>query len=257
MQIDFNSDLGEGFGLYTAGNDDQVLPHITSANIACGFHAGDAPTMRKIVASAKALGVAVGAHPGLPDLQGFGRREMKLSADEAYAFVVYQVGALKGFTAAAGVELRHVKPHGALYNMAARDEVLATVICQAIRDVDAGLILFGLANSELTRAGEALGLQVAHEVFADRTYQADGSLTRRGTPGAMIDDPKVATEQLLTMLHESRVRSQQGTWVPVRADSVCIHGDQPGAPQFARAIRQALEKEGVLLQAPATTQRRP
>ncbi|OLU34696.1 LamB/YcsF family protein [Pseudomonas sp. PA27(2017)] len=252
MQIDFNSDLGESFGLYSAGNDANVLPYITSANIACGFHAGDAPTMRKTVARAKALGVAVGAHPGLPDLQGFGRREMQLSMDEAYAFVVYQVGALKGFTAAAGVELRHVKPHGALYNMAARDRELATAICQAIRDVDATLILFGLANSELTHAGEALGLQVAHEVFADRSYQADGTLTRRGTLGAMIEDPEVATAQILTMLHEGRVRSQQGTWVSVRADSVCIHGDQPGAPQFARAIRQALEKQGVLLQAPCT-----
>lgn len=250
MQIDFNSDLGESFGLYSVGTDTEVLPYITSANIACGFHAGDAATMRKTVARANALGVAVGAHPGLPDLQGFGRREMKVSADEAYEFVVYQIGALQGFTQAAGIALSHVKPHGALYNMAAVDDALATAICQAVRDVDASLMLFGLAGSALTRAGESLGLRVAHEVFADRSYQADGTLTRRGDPGAMIDDPAIATRQILTMLQEGRVRSQQGTWVPVCADTVCIHGDQPGAPQFARAIHQALMEEGVLLKAP-------
>jgi 5-oxoprolinase (ATP-hydrolysing) subunit A len=243
--IDFNSDLGESFGLYSVGSDAEILPHITSANIACGFHAGDAPTMRKTVARAKAMGVAVGAHPGLPDLQGFGRREMKLSPDEAYEFVVYQIGALLGFTSAAGVSLNHVKPHGALYNMAAVDATLADAICQAVKDVDASLVLFGLANSELTRAGEALGLKVAHEVFADRSYQADGTLTRRGTPGAMIEDPAIATEQILTMLNDGKVRSRQGAWVPVRSDTVCIHGDQPGAPAFAKAIRQALEREGV------------
>lgn len=248
--IDFNSDLGESFGLYVAGNDLDVLPNITSANVACGFHAGDAPTMRRTVREAAALGVAVGAHPGFPDLQGFGRRRMVLSPDEVYDFVVYQVGALRGFTAAANIPLCHVKPHGALYNMAAVDAALATAICHAVRDIDAALILFGLANSELTRSAEALGIPVAHEVFADRSYQADGTLTPRGKPGAMIEDPEVATAQILTMLMDGRVRSQQGNWVSVKADTVCIHGDQPGAATFARAIRTALIREGVHISAP-------
>lgn len=248
--IDLNSDLGESFGLYIAGNDADVLAHITSANVACGFHAGDAPTMRKTVAQAKALGVAVGAHPGFPDMQGFGRRPMKLSPDEVYDLVVYQIGALQGFTSAAGVPLCHVKPHGALYNMAAVDAVLASALCNAVLDVNPMLVLYGLANSELTRVAETLGLSVAHEVFADRSYQADGTLTPRENPGAMIEDPAVATKQILTMLSEGKVRSQQGTWVPIRADTICIHGDQPAAAEFAFKIRQALACEGVVIQAP-------
>lgn len=249
-EIDFNCDLGEGFGLYSAGDDLAVLPHITSANIACGFHAGDARTMRTTVARAAELGVAIGAHPGLPDLQGFGRRNMRITPDEAYEFVVYQVGALKGFTLAAGAPLRHVKAHGALYNMAATDQALAQAICQAVRDIDPALVLFGLANSALTTAAQAIGLPVAHEVFADRTYQQDGTLTPRQQPGAMITDVNQAIEQVLCMVREHYTPSQQGTRVPVQADTLCIHGDQPGAAGFARAIRDALQREGVTVRSP-------
>ena len=250
LELDFNSDLGESFGLYTMGNDVAVLPHITSANIACGFHAGDARTMRTTVARAAELGVAIGAHPGLPDLQGFGRRNMRLTPDEAYEFVLYQVGALLGFTRAAGVAMCHVKAHGALYNMAATDKPLATAICQAVKDLDPTLALYGLANSALTEAADGLGLRVAHEVFADRTYQQDGTLTPRQHPGAMITDVSRAIEQVLCMVREGYAPSMQGTRVPVQAGTLCIHGDQPGAVAFAQGIRQALEKEGVVVRCP-------
>lgn len=249
-EIDFNSDVGEGFSLYHAGDDAAVLPHITSANIACGFHAGDSRTMRRTVALAAQLGVAVGAHPGFQDLQGFGRRLMKLSEDEVYEAVVYQVGALMGFTCAAGVPLKHVKPHGALYNLAATHRPTADAICHAVKDIDPGLMLFGLSGSELTAAATACGLKVAHEVFADRTYQDDGTLTPRGQPGAMIEDVTVAVDQVLNMLHRGEVRSIQGNWVPVRAETLCIHGDQPGAAAFARSIKQALLSEGVVIRSP-------
>lgn len=249
-EIDFNSDVGEGFSLFQAGDDAAVLPHITSANIACGFHAGDSRTMRRTVALAAQLGVAVGAHPGFQDLQGFGRRLMRLSEDEVYEAVVYQVGALLGFTRAAGVPLKHVKPHGALYNWAATHRPTADAICRAVKDIDPGLVLFGLSGSELTAAATACGLKVAHEVFADRTYQDDGTLTPRGQPGAMIESVTVAVDQVLNMLHRGEVRSMQGHWIPVRAETLCIHGDQPGAAAFARSIRQALLDEGVVIRSP-------
>jgi len=250
-EIDFNSDVGEGFSLYQAGDDAAVLTHITSANIACGFHAGDSRTMRHTVALAAQLGVAVGAHPGFQDLQGFGRRLMKLSDDEVYELVVYQVGALMGFTRAAGVPLRHVKPHGALYNLAAMDRGTADAICRAVKDIDPGLILFGLSGSQLTAAATDCGLKVAHEVFADRTYQQDGTLTPRGQPGAMIEDVTTAVDQVLNMLHRGEVRTMQGTWVAVRAETLCIHGDQPGAAAFARSIKHALLEDGVVIRRPA------
>lgn len=249
-EIDFNSDLGEGFGLYRLGDDQAVLAQITSANIACGFHAGDPRIMRQTVAAAVAAGVAVGAHPSFPDLQGFGRRKMSLSPDEAYECVLYQVGALSGFATAQGTTLQHVKPHGALYNQAAADPALAGAICEAVRDFDPNLYLYGLANSTLTDAGEALGLKVRHEVFADRTYQADGTLTPRSQANAMITDAEQAVAQVLCMLREGHVVAVDGTRVPVRADTLCIHGDQPGAAAFARAIRQALTREGVNVRAP-------
>ena len=179
--LDLNCDMGEGFGAYKMGNDIEILDHVTSANIACGFHAGDPPTMRRIVAAALAKGVAIGAHPGLPDLQGFGRRAMQISPAEAYAMVVYQVGALAGFAQAAGGKLNHVKPHGALYNMAVKDRALADAIAQAVFDIDPKLVFFGLAGSEMINAANALGLRSACEVFADRSYQDDGSLSLRGT----------------------------------------------------------------------------
>lgn len=245
LEIDFNSDLGEGFGLYRVGDDEAVLAQITSANIACGFHAGDPAIMRRTVAAAVRNGVAVGAHPGFADLQGFGRRKVALSADEAYECVLYQIGALSAFAAAEGTLLHHVKPHGALYNQAAADPVLANAICEAVRDFDPSLYLYGLANSALTAAAEALGLAVRHEVFADRTYQPDGSLTPRGQAGAMITNVDQALAQVRSMLHHGHVLAVDGTPVPVRPDTLCIHGDQPGAADFARAIRQALLRDGV------------
>ncbi|MGE6385146.1 LamB/YcsF family protein [Pseudomonas sp. NPDC078416] len=249
-EIDFNSDLGEGFSIYRAGDDAAILPHLTSANIACGFHAGDSRSMRSTVALAARLGVAIGAHPGFDDLQGFGRRMMTLSEDEVYELIVYQVGALLGFTKAANVELRHVKPHGALYNFAAVHRPTADAICRAVKDIDPGLILFGLSGSALITAAHACGLSVAQEVFADRSYQEDGTLTPRGKPGAMIENLHDAIDQVMSMLHSGQVRTRQGTWIPVNAHTLCIHGDQPGAAAFARAIRQALLKDGVTIQAP-------
>lgn len=248
--IDFNSDLGEGFSVYRAGDDAAILPHITSANIACGFHAGDSRTMRSTVALAARLGVAVGAHPGFDDLQGFGRRMMSLSEDEVYELVVYQVGALMGFTQAANVPLRHVKPHGALYNLAATHKPTADAICRAIKDINPGLILFGLSGSAMVSAGHAYGLTVASEVFADRTYQDDGTLTPRSQPGAMIESVHAAVDQVMNMLLRGEVRTAQGTWVPVEAQTLCLHGDQPGAASFAAAIRHALIQEGVAIQKP-------
>ena len=243
--LDLNCDMGEGFGAWKMGDDASLLDHVTSANIACGFHAGDPGTIHRTVELALAKGVAVGAHPSLPDLQGFGRRRMNVSAEEAYDMVLYQIGALAGFATACGGKLAHVKPHGALYNMAANDGKLAQAIAQAVRDFDKELVLFGLAGSELIRAGTQAGLKTANEVFSDRTYQADGSLTPRTQPDAMIHDAETAIAQVRRMLREGRVRSQQGSDVPVQPDTLCIHGDAPGAVEFARRIRQALDADGV------------
>lgn len=247
--LDLNCDMGEGFGAYSMGDDIAILDHVSSANIACGFHAGDPPTMRRIVNAAIAKGVAVGAHPGLPDLQGFGRREMKVTPAEAYAMVLYQVGALAGFVQAAGGRLNHVKPHGALYNMAVKDRKLSDAIAQAVRDFDPGLVYFGLAGSVMVDAAEALGLRAAGEVFADRSYQDDGSLTPRSLPGAMIEDEGLSLAQVRQML-EGTVTAQSGRRVPVRADTLCLHGDQPGALAFAQRIRRELQADGVQLRAP-------
>ena len=243
--LDLNCDMGEGFGAWKMGDDAALLDHVTSANIACGFHAGDPGTIHRTVELALEKGVAVGAHPSLPDLQGFGRRRMNVSPTEAYDMVLYQIGALAGFATACGGKLAHVKPHGALYNMAAKDAQLARAIARAVRDFDAALVLFGLAGSELVRAGEQAGLITANEVFADRTYQADGSLTPRTQPDAMIHDPEAAIAQIRRMLREGRVRSQQGSDATVQADTLCIHGDEPNAVEFARRIRQALDTDGV------------
>ncbi|MFP8965072.1 LamB/YcsF family protein [Pokkaliibacter sp. CJK22405] len=247
--IDFNSDVGESFGVYQGGQDAQIMPHISSANIACGFHSGDPATLRKTVALAKSHGVALGAHPGLPDLQGFGRRTMAITPQEAYDMVVYQVGAMLGVALSQGMTLAHVKAHGALYNMAAKSRELSLAISQAVKDINPNLVLFGLASSELTRACEEIGLPVAHEVFADRSYQADGTLTPRGKEGAMITDVNQSIEQVMSMVCDGRVKSRQGDWVSVQADTLCIHGDQPGAAAFAQQIRAALEQEGVVIRA--------
>lgn len=245
--IDLNCDLGESFGAYTIGMDAQVIPYVTSANVACGFHAGDAVVMERTVALCKASGAAVGAHPGLPDLQGFGRRVMKISPAEAGAFVTYQVGALKAFCDAAGVPLHHVKPHGVLYNMAGRDRELADAIARAVQSAAPGAVLLALSGSEMVRAAQAIGLPVASEVFADRGYRPDGSLVPRGTPGAMIEDEDEAIARVIRMVKEGKVRACDGTDIAIRADSVCVHGDGPKALAFVRKISAALKASGVEL----------
>jgi UPF0271 protein len=237
--------MGEHYGAWRMGDDEAILEHVTSANIACGFHAGDPATMRATVQAALARGVAVGAHPALPDLQGFGRREMKVDPAEAYALVLYQVGALAGFCRAFGGRLHHVKPHGALYNMAARDAALADAIARAVRDFDPALVLYGLAGGALIGAGRALGLKTASEVFADRSYRRDGSLTPRAEPDAMIADLPGALAQVERMVLRSEVRATDGSVVRVEADTLCIHGDEPSAVAFAREIRAVLERLGV------------
>lgn len=250
--IDLNSDIGESFGVYRLGADAEVLRYVSSANIACGFHAGDAQTMADTVAAALSAGVAVGAHPGLNDLIGFGRRTVHLNAREAYNITLYQIGALKVFVEAAGGRLAHVKAHGALYNQAAKDEELARALCKATATVDSKLVFFGLPGSKLVSAAHEFGLTVANEVFADRTYQDDGSLTPRSKPDAMITDANVAMRQVMDMLNHGIVTSTNGVAVKVQADTLCIHGDSPGAAEFARDLREALDKEGVVIRAPAS-----
>jgi UPF0271 protein len=249
LRLDLNCDLGEGFGAWRMGEDAAILDYVTSANIACGFHAGDPATMRRTVAAACARGVALGAHPSLPDLQGFGRREMRVTPDEVYEMVLYQVGALEGFARAQGARLQHVKPHGALYNMAARDAQLARAIAQAVRDYDPSLILFGLAGSQLIQAGREAGILVASEVFADRTYQADGSLTPRGRADSMIEDVERSIAQVLGMVEHGTVHAVDGTQVRVEADTLCLHGDQPTARAFAARLREALRAARVEVRA--------
>lgn len=244
-QVDLNSDLGEGFGAYSIGLDGEVIRYVSSANVACGYHAGDPLVMARTVAMAKAAGVAVGAHPGYPDLMGFGRRNMACSPAEAKAYVQYQLGALLAFTAAQGVKLRHVKPHGALYNMAGKDMELAAAIAEAVAEVDGTVILLGLAGSKMLEAGRKAGLRVASEVFADRAYQADGSLVPRKQPGAVIHDPDEAIRRTVRMVTEGKVTAITGEEVEIAADSICVHGDNPAAVAFVRDIRAALEAQGV------------
>jgi UPF0271 protein len=248
--VDLNCDMGESFGPWRMGDDAAVLPHVTSANIACGFHAGDPTTMAHTIREAMRNGVAIGAHPGLPDLVGFGRRNMDVSRDEVYDMLLYQVAAIGGVARAHGATLAHVKPHGALYNMAARSADLADAIARAVHDYDAGLVLFGLAISELLRAAEARGLVTASEVFADRGYMPDGSLVPRSRPDAMVTDEAQAITRAVRMAREGRVTAVDGTDVAVRADTICIHGDGPHAVPFARGLRAALEREGVTVRAP-------
>lgn len=249
LSIDLNCDMGESFGAWKMGHDEEVLPFITSANIACGFHGGDPTVMRETVQAAIGSGVALGAHPGLPDLVGFGRRKMDISPQDAYDMVVVQVGALAGVAASQGGRLNHVKAHGALYNMAVKNEELAKAIAQAVYDVDRSLVFYALASSALVGAAKRAGLQVAEEVFADRSYQSDGTLTSRLQPNAMIVDIDVSIRQVLRMIREEKIRTVQGGDIDVRPDTLCIHGDQPGAPAFAKAIHQALEAEGIAVRA--------
>lgn len=249
QQIDLNSDIGESFGAWTMGDDAGVLAHVSSANVACGFHAGDPDTMRRTVELAVRAGVAIGAHVSLPDLQGFGRREMRIGEDEAYALTLYQIGALAAFARAAGTRLRHVKPHGALYNTAARDAGLAGAIARATFDFDPGLVLVGLAGSELPRAGARAGLRVAHEAFADRRYESDGSLTPRREPGAVIEDVDAAVAQALAIAVRGEVVTRDGGSLKLDADTLCVHGDRPGAGVFAARLRAALRDAGIAVAA--------
>ena len=246
-KVDLNADLGESFGAYRIGRDEEVLAEVTSANVACGFHAGDPVVLYRTLALAKERGVAGGAHPGYPDLMGFGRREMKLGPDEAYAYVLYQLGAFAAFAKVHGLEVQHVKAHGALYNTAGKDMALALAICRAVRDFDPGIILLGLSGSKLMAAAGELGLTFASEIFADRAYEEDGSLVARNTPGAMIEDEQEAIRRVVRMVREGRVAAITGRDIQVKADSVCVHGDGPKALDFTRRIRQALAAEGVEL----------
>ncbi|EKN64324.1 putative lactam utilization protein B-like protein [Schinkia azotoformans MEV2011] len=249
FQVDLNCDLGESFGRFKLGEQEEILKYITSANIACGFHSGDPSVMRETVKMAISNGVKIGAHPGLPDLNGFGRREMAITPQEGYDMVVYQIGALQGFLATFNEKMQHVKPHGALYNMAAKDPHLAEAIAQAVYDISPSLILFGLSGSELTKAGEKIGLRTAHEVFADRTYQQDGSLTSRSQKDAMITDHEQSAAQVVKMAREGKVVSQQKTEVSLRADTVCIHGDGKHALLFAKYLKESLEQNNITIAA--------
>jgi len=246
LAVDLNADLGEG-----AGHDDELLELVTSANIACGFHAGDAGSIRASIEAARSRNVAVGAHPSLFDRENFGRKELPVGAAEIFDAVVYQLGIFQAIAEGCGIRPNHVKPHGALYNMAARDGELAQAIASAVATVDPKLILFAPVNSALARAGEAKGLQIAHEVFADRNYCGDGSLVSRTRPDALLHNPAEAGPRVLRMLREGKVRSVDGVDVDVRAETICLHGDNPEAVDFARTLRLQLEKEGVKFHSPA------
>jgi UPF0271 protein len=248
MRIDLNSDVGESYGAWSLGQDEALIPLVTSANIACGLHAGDPVVMARTVQLALSAGVAVGAHPGYPDLQGFGRREMAMAPEELEAAIIYQIGALAGIAGAAGSQLRHVKPHGALYNRAAVDRSVAEVVAAAVRAYPADLVLVGLAGSFLPEAGREAGLPVAAEAFADRAYERDGTLRSRRLPGAVLSRPADAAAQAVSIARDGHVRSHDGGIVPVHADTLCVHGDTPGAPEYARAVRRALEEAGVAVE---------
>jgi UPF0271 protein len=248
--IDLNCDMGEAFGNYPMPNDDILMDYISSANIACGFHAGDPEVMQHTVNMAVKKGVAIGAHPGLPDLQGFGRRDMKISANEAYQMTIYQIGALFGFVKAAGGKLHHVKAHGALYNMAAKDAALAKAIVEAVHDFDPTLILYALAGSEMVQAAKKTGIAVASEVFADRTYQDDGSLTPRTQSNALISDEQQSTEQVLLMVKHQQVVSVNNKTIDLKAETLCLHGDGAHAVEFAKMINEKLKSEGIAIKAP-------
>lgn len=243
--IDLNCDLGESFGAYKMGLDEEVLPYVTSANIACGFHGGDPMVIEQTVALCKKYGVRAGAHPGFPDLAGFGRRNMGLTPREVKTSVMYQIGALNAFCRGAGIKLYHVKPHGALYNMAAKDYELAKAICQAIREVDDSLVLLALSNSEMLRAAKDTGVSAASEVFADRAYERDGSLVPRSRKGAVIEDEELALKRVIRMAKEGVVEAIDGSTIFIDADSVCVHGDGRKALEFVKRIREGFLEAGI------------
>ncbi|MDK2913363.1 MAG: 5-oxoprolinase (ATP-hydrolyzing) subunit [Thermococcaceae archaeon] len=245
VKVDLNADLGESFGRYKLGLDEEVMNYITSANVATGWHAGDPLVMRKTVKLAKEKGVAVGAHPGYPDLLGFGRRYMKLTPEEARNYVLYQVGALYAFVRAEGLELQHVKPHGALYNALVKEEELTRGVIEGMVDFDKNLIFVTLSGSRAAEIAEEMGVKVAHEVFADRAYNPDGTLVSRAKPGAVIHDREEIAERVISMVKDGGVKAINGEWVELKVDTICLHGDNPKAVEIAAHIRKVLEEEGV------------
>lgn len=247
QEVDLNCDLGESYGAFRIGNDKGIMPFITSANIACGFHAGDPLTIEETIKLAIKSGIGVGAHPGYHDIEGFGRRPMKLSNDELRASILYQVSAIKGMTEALGGKLQHVKPHGALYNAAATDYQMSAIIAAAIKDIDDTLILVGLSNSQMLKAAKDLGIAYAAEVFADRAYNDDGTLVPRSNPGSVIHDTKQVIDRVLRMVTEQRVISVSGKEIPIQADTICIHGDNDMALEFAKNLSLALKSNGIRL----------
>src|SRR5262245_15738917 len=249
MRIDINSDMGESFGAYTIGHDAGLMQSITSANIAAGFHAGDPSVLRKTIRMAKERGVAVGAHPGYPDLVGFGRRAMAVSPQEAEDFCLYQIAAVAGVAQAEGVTLQHVKPHGELFNVAAKNRELAMAIARAVAAFDASLIFFALPGSELLKAGRELNLRTVAEVFADRAYEPDGSLVSRRKPGAVIHDADAVVARAVRMVKERSVVAVDGTVVPLDVETICVHGDTPGSDQLAAKIRAGFVAAGITVRA--------
>lgn len=252
MKIDINCDMGESFGAYRIGEDEKIIRYITSANIACGFHAGDPMVMARTVELARAHGVSVGAHPGYPDLLGYGRRDIDTSPREIRNYVLYQIGAVSAFARASGLGLRHVKPHGALYNYAAKNERASSEIIEAVKAFDPGLILFALAGSLCAEMAAAAGLEVVHEAFPDRAYTRDGRLAPRRLEGAVIHDPLKVRERTLKLVQTGKLISIEGEEITLRADTLCVHGDTPGAWEIAREIRQSLESAGITISAPGT-----
>lgn len=247
--VDLNCDMGESTGSQMIGDDLSIIPYISSSNIACGFHGGDPMVMHATVELAIRYGVAIGAHPSFYDIEGFGRNEIALSKEEIYDIVLYQVSALDGFTKRLGRKLHHVKPHGALYNMAARIPGYALAIAAAVKDIDKSLILYGLSGSELIKAGRDAGLSTCSEVFADRTYQDDGSLTPRTKAGAVIHEFERSIEQVMLMIEEGKLRSLSGKLINIEAETICIHGDHPGSALFAKGLHRSLTAEGFTIKA--------
>ena len=245
QSIDLNCDMGESFGAWKMGRDAELMDYVSSVNIACGFHAGDPTVIRKTIETGIKKGVAIGAHPSFPDLQGFGRRAMALSPHEVFDTVLYQISAVKGICEALGAKLNHVKPHGALYNQAAKDKRLAEAIAKAVKSIDKNLIFYGLSGSHLISEAEKTGLKTASEVFADRSYQTDGSLTPRTETNALIHDSEQAISQVLEMVTNQTVTATGGEKVSIKAETVCIHGDGANALEFARLIRARLTENGI------------
>lgn len=248
--IDLNCDMGESFGAWTMGADAAVMPWVSSVNIACGFHAGDPTIMRETVAAAVAAGIAIGAHVGLPDLAGFGRRAMAVSAQQVYDFTVVQIGALQAVARAQGAGLSHVKPHGALYHMAEDEAAVGEALARAVHDVDASLRLVGRANGRLVEYGNAIDLAISHEVFADRRYRSDGHVVPRSQHGAVIDDPDEAAQQAVDLALHGKVTTRDGSTLNLRADSICVHGDRDDAASFAKTLHERLRDVGVVIQRP-------